>query len=278
MTTETRYSKAVWRGEGMPFAGKTGSLTQARLIVIHVMQGTLAGTDAWFHNPDSQVSAHFGVGKDGTVYQWVALDQVAWAERDYNDAAYSIEHEGFSGEKLTEPQLEASVKLIDWLAELIEKERGLRAGVASLRTNLQSGVGVIGHGELGIPGGNHPDCPGAPIIDQFNVALRPTAKKAVIDTAKSVEISTMKEVAKVSTGTTVKVPTKSQTAVFVAEAGALVVYINDFIKFAHPGGTELVMLNAAAAGVTWISHHFNKKKAAAQSTATTPTTTSGSAT
>ena len=41
------------------------------LIVEHVMQGSLTGTDHWFQNPNAQVSAHFGIGKDGSVHQYV---------------------------------------------------------------------------------------------------------------------------------------------------------------------------------------------------------------
>ncbi len=48
-------------------------------VVVHIMQGTLAGCDSWFTSPASQVSAHFGVGKDGTVHQYVALADAAWA-------------------------------------------------------------------------------------------------------------------------------------------------------------------------------------------------------
>ena len=40
---------------------------------------------------------------------------------------------------------------------------------------------VIGDGELGVLGGDHPDCPGTPILHQLNVALRTrTVTKRVI--------------------------------------------------------------------------------------------------
>ena len=49
-------------------------------IVLHTMVGTLAGTDSEFQNPESQVSAHFGVGLDGTVHQYVDWQTAAaWA-------------------------------------------------------------------------------------------------------------------------------------------------------------------------------------------------------
>lgn len=43
------------------------------------MDGTLAGSDSWFANPASQVSAHYGVGLDGTTHQYVRVEDAAWA-------------------------------------------------------------------------------------------------------------------------------------------------------------------------------------------------------
>jgi hypothetical protein len=143
-----RYPSAVWRGDGMPnHGGSMGSIDRG---VIHVMQGTLGGTDSWFHDPAAEVSAHFGVGKDGTVYQWVDTSVVAWAEAAYNDSSISIEHEGVSGDQLTAAQADADVELVRWLEEKI--------GLPSDRAHW------FGHGELGVLGGAHPDCPGAAIM------------------------------------------------------------------------------------------------------------------
>ena len=47
-------------------------------IVIHIMEGSLAGTDSWFKNPASQVSAHYGIGKAGEVHQYVKETDTAW--------------------------------------------------------------------------------------------------------------------------------------------------------------------------------------------------------
>ena len=57
-----RYPGADWR----PISGnfRRGGNTP-KFMIIHIMQGTLAGSDSWFRNPAAQVSAHFGVGKDG---------------------------------------------------------------------------------------------------------------------------------------------------------------------------------------------------------------------
>lgn len=43
------------------------------------MDGTLGGTDGWFTNPASQVSAHVGIGLDGTVHEYVLPTDSAWA-------------------------------------------------------------------------------------------------------------------------------------------------------------------------------------------------------
>jgi N-acetylmuramoyl-L-alanine amidase len=43
------------------------------------MDGTLAGCDSWFQNPDSEVSAHYGISLAGEVHQYVGLDMAAWA-------------------------------------------------------------------------------------------------------------------------------------------------------------------------------------------------------
>lgn len=50
-------------------------------VVIHTMGGNLLGTDSWFKNPTSGVSAHYGVDLDGSpVYQWVEEGDQAYAQ------------------------------------------------------------------------------------------------------------------------------------------------------------------------------------------------------
>ena len=158
-----QYPKAEWRG---PIPNVGGTMSTVRLFVVHIMSGTLTGTDSWFHNKAAQVSAHFGVGKTGTVYQWVDTSETAWAEMAYNDVAISIEHEGQSGDSLTQAQLAASLALLDWL-------HSQYPAVPLLRTSDPNGTGVIGHGELGVAGGDHLLCPGQPVLTQFDVVLKP---------------------------------------------------------------------------------------------------------
>lgn len=100
-------------------------------IVLHLMDGYLSGTDSWFRNPAAQASTHYGVGKDGTVYQWVEEADTAWGNGrvlnptwklidpkvNPNLTTISIEHEGFSGADWTEAQYLADVELIKAIAE-----------------------------------------------------------------------------------------------------------------------------------------------------------------
>lgn len=105
---------------------------KAIAIVDHIMQGTLAGTTSWFNNTASQVSAHFGVGKDGTVVQYVKVEDRAWANGivkapawklydGTNPNAYtvSIEHEGNTGEPMPEAQYQATLELHKHLIETL---------------------------------------------------------------------------------------------------------------------------------------------------------------
>ena len=87
-------------------------------IVVHIAAGSLAGTAAWFANPEAQVSAHYTVGADGRVLQHVRETDTAWHAGDFevNKRSIGIEHEGFHGPNgawwsPTEAQLQASAEL-----------------------------------------------------------------------------------------------------------------------------------------------------------------------
>lgn len=62
-------------------------------IVIHAMSGFMAGTLQRFKDPKSQVSAHYGVGRDGKIVRYVTDDLSAWHVVDANPFCLGIEHE-----------------------------------------------------------------------------------------------------------------------------------------------------------------------------------------
>jgi N-acetylmuramoyl-L-alanine amidase len=123
---------------------KTSHFTKGRSgykpigIVVHIMAGTLKGTASWFANEVSGVSAHYGVGKAGEVYQWVeekdtarhagVVDKPTWSllkrtrpgdKGVINPNLYTvgIEHEGHDGEPWTEAMYLASAELIAAIAK-----------------------------------------------------------------------------------------------------------------------------------------------------------------
>ncbi len=100
-------------------------------IVIHVMEGTLTGTDSWFANRRSSVSAHYGVGKRGDVHAYVSENDTAWHAGRVNKPSWpgiksagrgmfinpnfytiGIEHEGNEHSDWTEAMYVSSAALI----------------------------------------------------------------------------------------------------------------------------------------------------------------------
>jgi hypothetical protein len=66
-----------WIGSPNHYTGRYGYTVVA--IVLHTMAGTLESCDAWFNNPASQVSAHYGIGLEGEQHQYVRLVDGSWA-------------------------------------------------------------------------------------------------------------------------------------------------------------------------------------------------------
>lgn len=167
---ERRYAKATWRGP-VPNMVKSGQQRPLRWIVCHIQQGYEAGTDATFKDPAKQVSAHFGnPRKRGTPPdQWVEVGDRAWAQADGNDRGISVENEGFTGHKLTRNQLRNFADIYCWAH--------LQHDIPLQISDHPDRAGLIGHGEGGATWGNHPDCPGAPILKQRAKILRMTRRR-----------------------------------------------------------------------------------------------------
>lgn len=114
--------------------GRRGYSPQA--IVIHIMEGSLHGTDSWFQNAISKVSAHYGIGQKGEIHQYVKESNTAWhAGRVhapswaiiipagnglyYNPNFYTvgIEHEGDAESDWTEVMYNTSSQLISEISK-----------------------------------------------------------------------------------------------------------------------------------------------------------------
>lgn len=165
------YPHAVWKGAAVQDYSR--ARIHPRLVVVHVAQGGEAGIVPWFHNPKAEVSAHLFNPKVGPMLQFVDLTQTAYAEMAYNDESISIEHEGFSGERLTVGQ----VQRLRAAAHFLHRAFGIPP---KWRDDAFSGPGWTSHGDLGPEGGDHPQCPGAPIVGDVRALLRTVARFSVV--------------------------------------------------------------------------------------------------
>jgi N-acetyl-anhydromuramyl-L-alanine amidase AmpD len=85
-----------------------------RALVVHSGDGSRQSDLSWLCNPVSKVSAHYYVCRDGTVYQMVDDNRVAWHAgdsllagiRDWNEFSASIELEHTKRKHLTYPDVQ----------------------------------------------------------------------------------------------------------------------------------------------------------------------------
>lgn len=100
-------------------------------VVIHIMEGTLHGTDSWFSSIQSKVSAHYGIGKNGEVHRYVQETNTAWHAGRVNAPSWTlikkspsgmfvnpnyytigIEHEGNEQSEWTELMYKSSAEMV----------------------------------------------------------------------------------------------------------------------------------------------------------------------
>lgn len=160
-----------WRpaSPGNFLQGRQGK--QVDRVVIHVTDGTLRGSAAWFADPKSNVSAHFIVGMDGTVIQCVSVENAAYHAGDWgmNLRSIGIEHEGQPSKgpwTPSEAQLEASADLV---AELCR-----RFNIPPHRAH------IIAHSEVNPNRAARHNCPGptwpwGKYVEEVQARLKPAA-------------------------------------------------------------------------------------------------------
>ena len=69
-----------------PNVSQRGQFATIEGIVLHVTgPGSMDGMKSWFKNPASGASAHFGVGKDGSIDQYAELADATWHAGIYNN-------------------------------------------------------------------------------------------------------------------------------------------------------------------------------------------------
>ncbi|MFF8574262.1 N-acetylmuramoyl-L-alanine amidase [Streptomyces sp. NPDC015408] len=137
------YPPALWNPaySGNYTAGRNSAITT---VVVHVTQGSYAGSISWFQNPSAQVSAHYVVrSSDGQITQSVREGDTAWHARSANPYSVGVEHEGYVSDPawFTDAMYRSSAALTRHLTD--------RYGIPRDRAH------IVGHSE--VPGNDHTD-------------------------------------------------------------------------------------------------------------------------
>ncbi|MGW0604874.1 N-acetylmuramoyl-L-alanine amidase [Streptomyces sp. NPDC002640] len=139
----TDYAPALWvpADASNYTVGRSSAITH---VVVHVTQGSYAGSISWYQNPSSDVSAHYTIrSSDGQVTQSVREKDTAWHARSGNPYSVGIEHEGYVSDPkwFTDAMYRSSAALTKHLAD--------RYGIPKDRAH------IVGHVE--VPGNDHTD-------------------------------------------------------------------------------------------------------------------------
>jgi hypothetical protein len=139
----------IWIGSPNHYNGRNGYAVTH--ITLHIMVGHLAGTDSVFLSANSQASAHYGIGADGAIHQYVSENDGSYSDANFtsNNSTISIEHEGgMNGIPCTQACMNASARLCADIAR--------RYGWTHLRHDGLNG-NIWLHRE--VPGTDHYGCP-----------------------------------------------------------------------------------------------------------------------
>jgi N-acetylmuramoyl-L-alanine amidase CwlA len=96
---------------GRLWNGKTGNYDKDSkpkdLIVLHSMAGSMQGTIAHFSNPATIPSAHYGIGYDGRIVQFLPEDVTSYNAGVYsvNQRSISLENEDFGNNQAVRPEV-----------------------------------------------------------------------------------------------------------------------------------------------------------------------------
>jgi hypothetical protein len=184
------------------------------LVILHTMVGGLAGTDNYFKGDGyGGPESHFGVGYDGTVYQWQDTIYQAEANGAANKRAVSIEtadmgtgfpqwntSDGTAVPPWTPAQLDAIVKLVDWICTTHNIPR------TAVTDSLPTRRGIAYH-RLGVPGyivsggeqwssSRGKQCPGPKRINQIpGIIARLNREEDIMATAAELRQIVKEEIA-----------------------------------------------------------------------------------
>lgn len=144
--------------------GRPGN-SKIDMIVIHVIEGSLKSCDSWFNNAGAGVSAHYGIGLNREIHQYVKDEDTAYhagrvdkptaplvlelPNANPNNYSIGIEHEGKSNSIWPDTMYEDSARLVATLAK--------KHGIPLDRRH------VVGHREIY----SKKTCPGRGDVDRI---------------------------------------------------------------------------------------------------------------
>lgn len=169
----------TWIGSPNYYNGRNGYAISH--ITLHIMVGTLTGTDSVFQRA-GYASAHYGIGGNGEIHQYVSESNGSWSDANYasNNSTVSIEHEGgMAGVPCTRACMDASAHLC---ADIARRQGWGRLWYDGLNGNIWL------HRE--IPGTDHAGCPDKAInglnvnyvINKANQLLQATSDTTTTNT------------------------------------------------------------------------------------------------
>jgi len=164
---------------------KTGRGTyKPEAIVIHIMDGSLSGTDSWFATVASQVSAHYGIGKTGEIHQYVAEVDQAWHAGRVARPTWKGIHDGVNPNLYTIGIEHEGQPLVNdvWPEAMKQSSAELVADIAKRWSIPLDRDHVIGHYQIFA---DKPNCPGVnhAIVDE--ILARAIKINAPVDSTKS---------------------------------------------------------------------------------------------
>lgn len=135
-----------------------------RYVIIHVTEGSFAGSVSWFQNPTSNVSAHFVIrSSDGFITQMVRLKDIAWHAGNsmVNNRSVGIEHEARTTISASNPNpnvwftdamYRASADLTRWLTTQYGIPRTYNASQTPTSDVNLMPPGILGHKQVSLGG------------------------------------------------------------------------------------------------------------------------------
>ncbi len=144
------YARLVWE-QSPNFGPRPKDAAIDTVVLHHTASPTLGGVVRWFANPESRVSAHFTVGKDGSIVQHVSTFSRAWhagVSRDHlgrenlNNFSIGIEMVNIGDGK--DPWTKEQVEVVGFLI------RAMKRRFPEIRV-------VTSHEFVAVPKGRKPD-------------------------------------------------------------------------------------------------------------------------